>query len=86
MGTEEEQSQPSGAAAAVRNLLGPILGDFVARASINMASKRLGKSADAIRETDLPGLAGALRPALCTPVGVPAAELLVSQLCELGKR
>lgn len=80
MAAGSDQSSHAIVSAAVRDLLAPIVGEFVARTSLSMASKRLGKTPDTISKEDLPGLADALQPALRTLVGAPAADSLVAQL------
>jgi len=71
--------------ATVQEILEGIVGPFVARTSINMASKRIGKTAETLSTDDLPALAAALRPALCTMAGAPAADRLVEQIRALGQ-
>ncbi len=67
-----------------RDLLTPILGEFVAKTSVSMASKRIGKTPDTLAQEDLPKLSEALRPALRTLLGLQAADSLVEQLRNLG--
>jgi len=71
---------------SVRELLIPIVGEFVAKTSVSMASKKLGKTADSITAEDLPSLAEALRPALRTLIGMSAGDSLAEQVRTLGKR
>jgi ubiquinone biosynthesis protein UbiJ len=68
----------------IQGLLTPVVGDFIARTSVSMASKRIGKTPDTITEADANALAEALRPALRTVVGNDAAERLVEQIRSLG--
>ena len=84
MPSEPEAGAPEGARAAVGALLTPVVGEFIARTSISMASKRIGKTPETITMGDLPALADALRPALRTILGTPAADSLVRQLRSLG--
>ncbi len=69
----------------LRDVLQPILGDFVTKTSVSMASKKIGKTAETITIEDIPKLADALRPALCTLIGAQAADSVVSKLVELGR-
>ena len=71
--------------AAVQRVLEQIVGPFVARTSIGMASKRIGRTPETLSPEDLPALAAALRPALCTMAGAPAADRLVEQIRSLGQ-
>ncbi|MBI2838925.1 MAG: hypothetical protein HYX75_11450 [Acidobacteria bacterium] len=83
MGSREE-SRPTGrVSAAIRDFLTPIVGEFVARTSVNMASKRIGKPPETLTKVDLNPMAEALRPALRTVVGT-AADSLVAQIKELS--
>ena len=68
------------AGAAVRDLLSPIVGDFVAKTSVSMASKKIGKTPETVTDGDLSNLAEALRPALRTLVGGPAGDALVEKI------
>ena len=47
--------------AVVRAALDPVLGDFVARTSLRMAARRIGKTVETLELEDLPALADALR-------------------------
>ena len=69
----------------MQRILEQIVGPFVARTSINMASKRIGRTAETLSPEDLPALAVALRPALCTMAGAPAADRLVEQIRTIGR-
>lgn len=80
MSLQSNPKQPASIGLAVKDLLAPIVGDFVARTSVSMASKRLGKTMETVTNADLPALAEALQPALRTLVGVPAADALIAQV------
>jgi hypothetical protein len=82
----ESGSQEGGdTRAAVARLLRPVVGEFVAKTAISMASKRIGKTPETIELSDVPDLANALRPALRTLLGTPAAEALVARIRALGE-
>lgn len=83
MASREESRSAGHVSAAIRDFLTPIVGEFVAKTSVNMASKRIGKLPDALTKVDLQPMAEALRPALRTIVGT-AADSLVSQIKELS--
>ena len=65
---------------AVGALLTPVVGEFVCRTAVSMASKRIGKTPDTIEMTDVPALANALKPALRTLLGTPTADALVGKI------
>jgi hypothetical protein len=68
------------ARAALASLLTPVVGEFVSKTAISMASKRIGKTPDTIDMSDIPALATALRPALRTLLGTPTADALVARI------
>jgi hypothetical protein len=69
---------------AVARVLKPVVGEFVAKTAISMASKRIGKTPETIELSDAQDLATALRPALRTLLGTPTAEALVARIRALG--
>jgi hypothetical protein len=78
--TDAHSRQAPDARAAVARLLTPVVGEFVSKTAISMASKRIGKTPDTIEMSDIPDLATALRPALRTLLGTPTADALVARI------
>jgi hypothetical protein len=80
MAGEPIQDDPQTARAAVARLLEPVVGQFVAKTALSMASKRIGKTPETVELSDVPALAAALRPALRTLIGTPSADALVARI------
>jgi hypothetical protein len=80
-----DSQESSDTRAAVARLLKPVVGEFVTKTAISMASKRIGKTPETIVRSDIPELANALRPALRTLLGTPAADALVARIKNLDE-
>ncbi|MEW6364335.1 MAG: hypothetical protein AB1714_06810 [Acidobacteriota bacterium] len=68
----------------LREVLAPIVGEFVAKTSLSMAAKKIGKTTETVTLGDIPKLAEALRPALRTLIGAQATESVLKDVSELG--
>lgn len=79
---EHSADQTTSTREIVAGILAPVVGDFVTKVSIRMASKKIGKTPDSLAPEDLPELATALRPALATLLGTPIADMLVERIRE----
>jgi hypothetical protein len=83
MSSDSNAQESSETREAVAKLLRPVVGEFVTKTAISMASKRIGKTPETIQRGDVPELANALRPALRTLIGTPAADALVARIKNL---
>ena len=85
MPSEPDKNNATDISAAVFNLLTVKLGPFIARTSISMAAKRIGKTTDTLTIGDVSALSEALRPSLRTLVGKQNGDRLVTDIQVLAK-
>lgn len=69
----------------VEDVLGPMVGLVLARVSVELESKRIGKSPDSIGVADLPKLADNLAVQLRLLVGADIAEAAAQRVRTLGR-
>jgi hypothetical protein len=67
----------------IEETLRPIIGTVLASVSVDVESKRIGKSPETLDRTDLPKLADNLVSALHLVVGTPVAEAAARKVREL---
>ncbi len=80
MVAEKDDYPAESAREIVTTILAPVVGDFIAKTSLSMASKRIGKTAETIALDDLPAVADGLRPPLCSLLGTPTADAVVARI------
>ena len=71
-------------ATRVEETLRPVIGTVLASVSVDVESKRIGKTPDTIEITDLPIIAANLIEALRLVVGVEMAEAAARKVRELA--
>jgi ubiquinone biosynthesis protein UbiJ len=68
----------------IEETLRPVIGSVLATVSVDVETKRIGKSPDTIERTDLPAIADNLVSALRLVVGQEMAEAAARQVRELA--
>lgn len=69
----------------IEDVLGPMVGLVLARVSVELESKRIGKSPDSIGVADLPKLADNLSTQLRLLVGRDIADAAAQRVRSLGR-
>lgn len=75
----------NGLAQDIEDVLGPMVGLVLARVSVELESKRIGKSPDSIAPSDLPKLADNLAVQLRLLVGKDIAEAAAQRVRRLAR-
>lgn len=76
---------PNPLAQDIEDVLGPMVGLVLARVSVELESKRIGKSPESIAVTDLPKLADNLAVQLRLLVGRDIADAAAQRVRTLGR-
>lgn len=76
---------PNALAQDIEDALGPMVGLVLARVSVELESKRLGKTPDSINSGDIPVLADNLAVQLRLLVGRDIAEAAAQRVRSLGR-
>jgi hypothetical protein len=74
----------NGLATSIEETLRPVIGSVLAAVSVDVESKRIGKSPETLEPSDLPPIADNLMAALRLVVGQEMAEAAAARVRELA--